>query len=130
MTTGDAIGVGCRIGTPAAAIEDLVRHALAIVPDVRPGSMFTIADKAGEPGLAEAARHLSLRLVYLSREALRGQQAAIATPSRHAEQRFGVASVAEAAALAGAGSGSVLIVQRLARDGVTCAIARHRPSSA
>ena len=127
MTAGNAIGIGCRSGTRAEAIERLVHEALALAPDVRPRAMFTINDKVGESGLIEAAQRLALNLLFLSRDTLRGQQAMVRTWSHHAERRFGVGSVAEAAALAGAGAGSVLIVQRMSRDGVTCAIAgRHR----
>lgn len=123
MMTGPAIGVGCRRGSTAAAIESLIHEALALAPCVQPVGVFTIADKAGEPGLVEAVHRLAFDLVFLSRAVLRDQQASIRTRSSHAERRFGVPSVAEAAALAGAGPHSVLIVERLARDGVTCAIA-------
>jgi cobalt-precorrin 5A hydrolase len=39
---------------------------------------------------------------------------------------FGVGSVAEAAALAGAGQGSLLLAPRIASARLTCAIARAR----
>lgn len=129
MTAGDAVGVGCRAGVRAEAIESLIRYALALVPDVQPVAMFTIADKVGEQGMVEAAQRLSLELVFLSREVLRGQGNLVRTRSCHAERRFEVPSVAEAAALAGAGTNAALIVQRLVRDGVTCAIAGRRGPS-
>jgi cobalt-precorrin 5A hydrolase len=47
----------------------------------------------------------------------------VQTYSPHSRCRFDVPSVAEAAALAGAGPGAVLIVPRIAQDGATCAIA-------
>ena len=118
-----AIGVGCRRGCSAAAIESLVRRALANDPAFNPIGIFTIRDKEGEPGLAEAARILGLALVFLDREALRRQAPFVQTESVRTQHLFGVPSVAEAAALAGAGTGAVLIVSRLSGQGVTCAIA-------
>ena len=139
-----AIGVGCRSGCSADAIEALVRQALA---RTTPGSptldeharnwqalvrqtsccewpgLFTIRDKAAELGLIEAAGRLGLRLTFLSRDALREQAPFVQTRSVRAETLFGVPSVAEAAALAGAGPNAVLIVTRIAGQGATCAIA-------
>jgi len=88
--------------------------------------LFTISDKRGEPGLVEAARHLGLNLVFLTREALREQVPLLQTRSARTEARFGVPSVAEASALAGAGARSILIAPRIASEGVTCAIAEAR----
>ncbi len=76
--------------------------------------------------MIEAARHLGLDLVFLDRDALREQAPFVQTRSIRAESRFGVPSVAEAAALAGAGPGAALIVPRIASQGVTCAIAQSR----
>jgi cobalt-precorrin 5A hydrolase len=117
-----AIGVGCRRCTPAAAIEALIREALDRT-DARATALFTIEDKAGEAGLIEAAKRLGLSLTFLARDALRAQTPRVRTRSRRAEAEFGVPSVAEAAALAGAGANAALIVPRIAADGVTCAIA-------
>jgi cobalt-precorrin 5A hydrolase len=118
-----AVGVGCRRGTSAEAIEALVRQALGQVPAAGTRSLFSIEDKSGEPGLVEAAGRLGLALVFVTRDALRDQEPRIQTPSPRAKARFGVPSVAEAAALAGAGPHAALIVPRITRDGVTCAVA-------
>jgi cobalt-precorrin 5A hydrolase len=126
MSSPVAIGVGCRIGCPAETIESLVRLALERVPDAAPLGLFTIEDKGGEAGLAEAARDLGLDVVLLSRAALREQSPSVQTRSPSSESRFGVPSVAEAAALAGAGAGAVLLVPRIAQHGATCAIAASR----
>jgi len=127
MTSAVAIGVGCRKDCAADAIEALVRRALGQVPAAAPLGLFTLVDKSGEAGLIEAADRLGLDLTYLPRETLRSRAAAVQTPSPHAETLFGVPSVAEAAALAGAGPKSVLIVARIAADGATCAIAEAAP---
>lgn len=81
------------------------------------------ADKAGASCLIEAARRLGVELVGLPAAALRDQSARVVTPSPSSERRFGVPSVAEAAALAGAGAGARLLVRRIAAHGATCAIA-------
>ncbi len=118
-----AIGIGCRRGVPAHAIEAMVRPLLAQNAGAAPAGLFTIADKAGEPGLVEAASRLGLGLTFLTREALRAQAPGVRTRSPRSEAEFGVPSVAEAAALAGAGTNATLIVPRVAAGGVTCAVA-------
>jgi cobalt-precorrin 5A hydrolase len=119
-----AVGIGCRKDCPADAVEALVRQALDRSANAAPSGLFTVADKQGELGLMEAAGRLGLGLTYLSRDALRARQADIQTYSPHAEQALGIPSVAEAAALVGAGPGSVLIVPRIVAGGATCAVAR------
>jgi cobalt-precorrin 5A hydrolase len=119
-----AIGVGCRKSCASEAIVGLVRRALADCPrneGVR--GLFSLADKRGEPGLNAAAQTLGLDLTFLSREALAEMTPRLLTRSAAAQSRFGLASVAEAAALAGAGPQARLLAPRLAANGATCAIA-------
>ena len=85
--------------------------------------MFTLAAKADEPGLIEAARIIGAALTPLPIAALSAQAGRILTPSALAQARFGAPNIAEAAALAGAGEGGRLLRPRLAADGATCAIA-------
>jgi cobalt-precorrin 5A hydrolase len=68
-------------------------------------------------------------LVFLSRAALQDAMPRTRTRSVPAQQRFGVASVAEAAALAGGGPNAVLIVPRISANDATCAIAADLSSS-
>jgi cobalamin biosynthesis protein CbiG len=119
-----AIGVGCRVGVAGEAIAALARRALeeAGAPEGEVG-MFTLAAKANEPGLIEAARILRAELMPLPLAALKAQARRILTPSAMARARFGAPNIAEAAALAGAGEGGQLLGPRLAADGATCAIA-------
>lgn len=102
----------------------LIQQAATAAPAAERPGLFTIRDKIGEPGLTEAASRLRLNLIFLPREALREQAPSVLTRSIRTEQLFGVPSVAEAAALAGAGAGSELVVPRIASQGATCAIAR------
>jgi cobalt-precorrin 5A hydrolase len=119
-----AIGVGCRAGVAGEAIAALARRALAEAgaPEGEVG-LFTLAAKADEPGLIEAARLLRAKLVALPLATLEAQAGRILTPSASARARFGAPNIAEAAALAGAGEGGRLIGPRLAADGATCAVA-------
>jgi cobalt-precorrin 5A hydrolase len=119
-----AIGLGCRAGVAGEAIAALARRALEEAG--APGGerrMFTLAAKADEPGLIEAARIIGVTLTPLPDAALNAQSERILTPSARAQARFGAPNIAEAAALAGAGDGASLLGPRLAADGATCAIA-------
>jgi cobalt-precorrin 5A hydrolase len=119
-----AIGVGCRAGVAGEAIAALARRALAEAGEPHgERRMFTLAEKAEEPGLIEAARLLRATLTPLPLEALKTQAERILTPSAAARSRFGAPNIAEAAALAGAGQGGRLIGPRIAADGATCAVA-------
>jgi cobalamin biosynthesis protein CbiG len=122
-----AIGIGCRAGVPGEMIAALARRALAQAGapegELR---LFTLAAKADEPGLLEAARLLGVSLAALPLAALKAQADRILTPSAAAQARFGAPNIAEAAALAGAGADGRLIGPRLAADGATCAIALSR----
>ncbi len=124
MTRFVAIGVGCRAGAEAHAIAALARRALAETgaPEGE-RRMFTLAAKADEQGLIDAARLIGAKLTPLPLEALQAQAGRILTPSAAAQSRFGAPNVAEAAALAGAGEGGRLLGPRLSADGATCAIA-------
>ncbi len=121
-----AIGVGCRKGCPPGDILALVRDALAALPGSTPTGLFTVTEKRGEPGLAAAAAALDLPLVFLDRPALRHVAGDVRSVSRRVEAMFGLPSVAETAALAGAGPGAVLLVGRRANPRATCAIAGPR----
>lgn len=118
-----AIGVGCRQGIPAEPIVRLIGAAtIGLAPAI---GLFTIEDKRGEAGLHEAAESLALPLVFLSREALAAMADRIATPSSAALARFGLPSVAEAAALAAFTGHARLIVPRRAEEGITVAVAEE-----
>ena len=119
-----AIGLGCRRGVSGEMIASLVREALARVEQTGAAALFTVDAKRAEAGLAQAARALAMPLRFLPQEALAAVADKAQTRSPRVESLFGVPSVAETAALAGAGPGAVLILPRIARDNATCAIAR------
>lgn len=120
--TALAIGVGCRKNCASAAIVALIERALAGRDRVG-ARLFTLDRKAGEPNLQEAARLVGLPLFSLPVTALSAVTSGLTVRSERVTAAVGVPSVAEAAALAGAGTGSRLLVPRMAEGGATCAVA-------
>jgi cobalt-precorrin 5A hydrolase len=125
--TAVAIGIGCKKGCSSEAIAALVVRAMAAASctgtDAR---IFTHAAKQNEVGLADAAKALGLPLVFLEAEVLRQAALRVTTRSPKVMALFGLPSIAETAALAGAGPFSVLLVARMNEAGASCAIARRR----
>ena len=125
-----AAGFGCRAGCAVDPILEVLARALAAaglrVEELQ--ALYTLDAKGGEVGLIQAAERLHRPLVLLPLEQLRTHSALAQTRSAHALQRFGVPSVAETAALAGAsiqGAGAPrLLGARRAWGGATCALAR------
>lgn len=120
-----AIGIGCRAACPASAIAALVERASAGL-DRRGARLFTLERKADEDNVKRAALILGLPVFGLPEEALRAVTEGLSVLSAAVEAATGVPSVAEAAALAGAGTGATLLVRRMAENGATCAIAIGR----
>lgn len=118
-----AIGLGCRAGVAGECITALVARACAGLEADAAAKLFTVLDKRGEPGLEAAATALGLELVFLSHREMTGVASGVVTASPASMARFGLPSIAEAAALAGAGPGARLLVPRIAARGVTCAVA-------
>ncbi len=119
-----AIGLGCRKGVSGEVIASLVREALARIEQNGAAALFTVDGKRHEAGMTQAAQALAMPLHFLTQEALAAVADLAQTRSPRVEALFGVPSVAETAALVGAGPGAVLILPRIARDNATCAIAR------
>ena len=120
------VGIGCRRGSPAARIGAAVEAALAkagLAPDGA-DALAAPAFKTGEAGIVGAARQLGLPAIFVDRADLDAVQPLCATRSPAAEAATGLAAVSEAAALAAAGRNPRLLVPRVARDGVACAVAR------
>ncbi len=117
MTTKPMIRVA-GFGMRAGAGPDSLRAALAMAGDGNLTALATIAERAaGLQPLADALA-LPLRIVPV-------QGVVTPTQSTRVQARFGTGSVAEAAALAGAGKGARLVVLRVSSgDGMaTCAVA-------
>jgi cobalt-precorrin 5A hydrolase len=133
MSSVLAIGVGCRSNCSGAVLARLVSQTLQAwptnLPKPRVRVLFTIEDKRGEAGITDAAETLGVDVVFLPRAALLEAMPRTQTHSVRAQKLFGVASVAEASALAGGGPNAVLIVPRTSESDATCAIAADLSSS-
>lgn len=127
-------GIGFRRGAGPDEIAAVISLALGEAGAER-GQLAAIAtaeDRAGEPAIREAARTFGLTVEGISPEALAACDARVPTRSARIEALRGVGSLCEAAALAGAGPAGRLVLPRIARGSVTCALAfrpktRHRP---
>jgi cobalt-precorrin 5A hydrolase len=123
-----AIGIGCKRGCSSEVIVALVECAVAAASCAgAPASLFTHEAKKSEAGLASAAKALGLPLVFLDGQVLWQASLRAATNSPRMMAMFGLPSIAEAAALAGAGPSSVLLVARMSDGGASCAIAGKAP---
>jgi cobalt-precorrin 5A hydrolase len=122
--SGDlAIGLGCRRGCPAGVLVALVESA-CVGLDRYGARLVTIDRKRDEPGMLEAARLLELQLMFVDAEQLTAVAGQVGIRSARVAAVMGVPSIAEAAALVGAGEGARLIVPRVVSEGATCAVAR------
>ena len=119
-------GIGCRRNVAAGDIVGLVRQALADAGS--DGALAALAAprfKEDEPALRDAAATLGVGLTLVDDAALEAAQPRCVTHSACAERSAGVASVAEGAALAAAGSDGVLVLPRISNARATCALARR-----
>ncbi|NMO55472.1 cobalamin biosynthesis protein [Actinoplanes sp. TBRC 11911] len=120
------VGVGARrgvsVGDLRSAVDTVLREAGLVDADVR--ILATIERRAAERGVREMAREKGWELVPLDAVELGRQD--VPHPSATVHAAVGTASVAEAAALAAAGSGSRLTVPKRVFPGVTVAVAAMR----
>jgi cobalt-precorrin 5A hydrolase len=118
-------GVGCRRGTSAEEVERVILKALGAFNVVRANldALATETAKAAEPGIAEAARRLSVTLVACETSDLERVADGVLTSSSIVLEAKGVPSIAEAAAIVVAGRNARLLGARVATAGATCAIA-------
>jgi cobalt-precorrin 5A hydrolase len=124
MDLGETVmvaGIGCRAGVSAEQVESALAAALG--PGRSLSCIATPTAKGHEPGIIAAAAARGVPLVLISRSDLEAASAATLTHSEHSIAAMNVPSVAEAAALAGAGPASRLVGPRIAVGPVTCALA-------
>jgi cobalt-precorrin 5A hydrolase len=118
-------GIGCRSGVTAEQVESALVAALA--PVLRCGRTLsliaTAAAKGKESGIIAAAAARGIPLMLISQSDLEAANPRTLTHSEHAMIVMNVHSVAEAAALAGAGPTARLLGPRIAIGPVTCALA-------
>jgi cobalt-precorrin 5A hydrolase len=123
-------GIGCRAGCAVedvlAAVTGALVKARAPLSAVR--ALCAPEAKRAESALVQAAEQLQKPLYFLSMRELQGQSDRALTVSERVLTLFGVPSVAETAALAGAaslfaGSTPQLLGPRHAVGSATCALA-------
>ena len=119
-----AVGIGLREGATAADIVTLVRETVARHQiGLHRIALFTLDSKINAPSIHDAARELGTVITYLPLARLAAHKDETITRSAVVESRFGVGSICEAAALAGAGPGARLIAPRSTNARVACALA-------
>ena len=111
------VGIGARSGVTSDEVLAAVDAVLPTgSPDVR---LATLAARAAEPGIADAAAARGWRLIGYSATDL--AQIRVPSPSGAVAAAVGTASVAEAAALM---DGGELVVGKTVHGRVTVAVAR------
>ena len=116
------LGIGCRRGTAAAAIEAAAAEALAGYEPLAVAAVATIDLKRDEPGLRAFCAARGLSLLAFSAGALSAAEGDF-TPSDFVKRVTGVDNVCERAAVA---AGGRIVVPKLAKNGVTVAVAEKR----
>jgi cobalamin biosynthesis protein CbiG len=116
-----AVGIGCSTGAVHDDVVALVRETLAATG---PAAILATLDRR-ETLARMVAWTLGMEVRVFSADALTHVQG-IRTPSSRAAAAVGTPSVAEASALAAAGAGARLIVERRVGRSCTCAVAEAR----
>jgi cobalamin biosynthesis protein CbiG len=118
------VGVGARPGTAAEDLMAAVAGALAEVnlPVADVGVLATIDRRAGEAGVLAVAASRRWKVVSLTSDELASID--VREKNERVAAAVSTGSVAEAAAIAAAGPGGVLILPKRIAGGVTVAIAR------
>jgi cobalt-precorrin 5A hydrolase len=119
-------GVGFRRSVAADEIVMLVELALkraALTHDAL-AKLGTIEALADLPAFTEAAHRLAVAAIAVGERDLSAAAPRVRMESARSLAAHGVGSVAEAAALAAAGPGATLVLERIASTSVTCALAR------
>ena len=120
------VGVGADREATADEVRALVFAALAKagapVEDV--ACVASIDLKAGKPAVEDLADDLGVPVRFFSAARLEAETPRLANPSEAVFMKVGCHGVAEAAALAAAGTSATLVVPKLKGAHVTLAIAR------
>jgi cobalt-precorrin 5A hydrolase len=115
-------GIGFRTCCEAAEIVALVRRAEAEA-GCKAGCLAMPVFKQDETAPAVAAQELGLELRLIPRDALEAVQHVCPSRSEASLAAIGLASVAEACALAAVGPSGRILLPKIVGAGVTCALA-------
>ncbi|PYE37258.1 cobalt-precorrin 5A hydrolase/precorrin-3B C17-methyltransferase [Rhizobium sp. PP-F2F-G38] len=121
---GLVLGFGCR---PGAAIADILDLACAVLadagyPKLPLHAIASLNARATEPAILALAHHFAVPLLTFDAVRLEAETPRIATPSPDVFRLTGCHSVAEASALAVAGLGGRLVVEKRASRQATAAV--------
>lgn len=122
---GLVAGIGFRQAASPDEIVALIRRAFVEIGQdpVHLAAIATAADRASEAPIRAAAAVFGLVPAPVEPEAMIAVDARVPTRSARIEASRRVGSVAEAAALALAGDGAILVSRRIAGSAATCALA-------
>ncbi len=121
-----SVGVGCERGADPAEVIGLVEASLERAGLAR-GAVACVASvdiKADEAAVHAVADALAVPARFFPAKTLEAETPRLANPSDVVFREVGCHGVAEAAALAAAGPGSTLVVEKTRSRRATCAIAR------
>ena len=121
-----AVGVGCERGTDASELIDLVNVCLSDA-GLSPKAVAAVVSldlKEDEAAVHAVADMLEVAPRFFDAETLEAQTPRLTAPSEVVFREVGCHGVAEAAALAAAGSDGELVVAKRKSARATCAIAR------
>jgi cobalt-precorrin 5A hydrolase len=119
-------GIGCRAGVTAEQVAAALDAALGTAVRTSVLTIDAIAtpvSKGDESGINAVASARGVPLMLIHQDALEAANARTLTRSAHSLNAMNVNSVAETAALAGAGEDASLLGPRVAVGPVTCALA-------
>ncbi len=119
-------GLGFRTSCTADELVALIR-SVGQAAGAEIGALAAPEVKVGASALAGAAASLALEIRPVSRDALVAVQPLCPSRSAAALAAVGVASVAEACALAAAGPGARLLAPKTSSAAATCALAASAP---
>lgn len=121
------LGVGADSGISTAELALLVHDTLEThgISPLEIACIASLDSKRDEPAFHDLARSLGVPVRFFDVPTLNAEAPRLRTPSPRVEALIGVPGIAEAAALAAAGPGSVLVVPKTKSTRATCAIARQ-----
>lgn len=125
------LGLGCERGCDPAELFALAERVLTtVVNDLsRLAGVFTIDQRINEPAIVYVATRLGVPLYAFDAVRLEAETPRLLNPSARVFALVGCHGVAEAAALAGAGSKAQLIIGKTKSVHATAALAVYNPNT-
>ncbi|WP_343314629.1 cobalamin biosynthesis protein [Brucella sp. BE17] len=118
--------MGSSSSTTLLELIVVADHVLSSADIRRPDAIATLGRKRGDPLWEKLATHYRCRLLFFDAARLEMETPRISHSSEAVFKMVGCHSVAEAAALAGAGPDSILRVEKTTHAHVTAALAVHK----